>query len=120
VARVSLRAPEREAGAVEQLEDVEVVLLERQREREHVEVAERPPRLDRARLAPVLGEERALAGDGGIRVEEAVDRVDPEVRHPEPVGVRVDEGHPEPAARVLPERPALDGCLRLAHWPGPV
>ena len=93
------------------LEDVPVVLLEGERERHHVEVAQRPARLDRPRLPAVLRQEGPLAGRARIGVEEAVDGVQAEVGHPEPVGVRVHERDAQAAAGLLADRAALAGRL---------
>ena len=49
--RSARRAPQRQTGQREAVEDVEVVGLERDREGEHVEVAERAVALERAQRA---------------------------------------------------------------------
>ena len=95
-----------------------VVLLERKGERDDVEVAERPPGLDGARLlARLVRKEGPLAEGARVVVQEAVDRVKAEVGHPEPVGVRVHEGDPELAARLLADRSALAGRTQVFQGP---
>ena len=43
-------------------------------------------------------QEKALADDVVEGVEEAIDRLEPEVRHPDPVGVREGQGHAQTTA----------------------
>ncbi len=103
--RIVMRAllgAERNAGQPQQGEDVGVVPLERHRERHHVEVAHRRLRLKReqrraggdlfSKLA--LGrQEKALADDVRLFVEELVHRLKSQVGHPDEVGVRKRQRH---------------------------
>jgi hypothetical protein len=69
-----------------------------------------------ARLAGRLGKEDALAEDVGLGVRDPVDGVEPQVRHPEPPDVRVDERHPQAPAGLLAHRSGLQaGPLHGAH-----
>ena len=69
-------ASQRQPGECEDIEHVQVVGLERDREREDVEVAERPVALERAQgprppRARAVGQERALDGDPRVVVQDA-------------------------------------------------
>jgi hypothetical protein len=107
-----------EAAQREQAQDVDVVALVGDREADHVEVGERPLRLQRERRAlralhldDVGGvrQEHALADHVGQRVEVPVDRLEAQVRHPHRVGVGVHECHGDLAAPVLADRALLSG-----------
>src|SRR5207247_6508978 len=56
-----------------------------------------------------IGEEEPLAHDVGKRVQMAVDRLEAEVRHPDGVGVRVDEGDRDLPTPVLAHGALLVG-----------
>jgi hypothetical protein len=101
---------------------VQVIVLERDGERDHVEVPKRCVRLEARERTPgalellpvdVLGEKNPLAGDVAKAVEHPIDALEAEVRHPDVVEVRVDEGHPEGPR----EGQALEPHLRLVEGP---
>ena len=92
----------RHAGEPEHRQDVRVVPLERDRERDDVEVARQRLRLERhqRRLRRELflqllfrRKKDALAHDVVVRVEELINRLKAEIRHPNPVRVGKCEGH---------------------------
>ena len=131
VALVAIGGPQREAGPIQELEQVDEVVLEGEREGHHVELAERRARLHRARRAAVLRQEHPLAAGGVVVVEEPVDGVEAEVGHRHPLGVRVAQGHPEAATGVLADGAARQGggihprpplchpvTRRHSPWPG--
>jgi hypothetical protein len=97
------RGPQRrESRGGEDVDDVQVVGLERDRERQELEVAERPPRLERHHLAAALiaiEKKRPLAAHPRMAREDLEHRLEPEIRHPDGVGVGVDEADVEIAAR---------------------
>ena len=103
----ALGGPARNAGEAQQREHVDIVPLERHRERHDVEVADRrlrferhERRLGREQLLQLLfgRQEHPLAHDVIFGVEEPVDRLEPEVRHSDPVGVRKGERHAQTIA----------------------
>ena len=116
---------ERDAGQAEDLEDVEVVVLEGDREGHRVEIPERRVGLE-AREGPagalelgllgVVRQEGPLAGHVGHPAEHPVDALEAQVRHPDEVQVRVHDGHP-PRAR---ERHAPRGTPRPREGTGAV
>ena len=106
----------RNAGEPQQRQHVDVVPLEGHRERDDVEVADRrlrferqQRRLRRRQLGQLLlrRQEEPLADDVVLGVEQAVDRLEAEVRHPDPVGVR------ETPARRADDRRAASGRSRF-------
>jgi hypothetical protein len=118
VVRAAVGRAQRDAGHVQQPQDVDVVPLVRHREADHLEVGQRPLGLERQRrrrspshLVEVgrIGEEDALADHVAQRVQVAVDRLEAEVGHADGVGVRVDERDRDAAAPVLADRPLLLG-----------
>ncbi len=124
VARPAVLRPQRDAGEAQHLQHVQVVVLERDREGDRVELPQRRPGLEaRERAAGplelglvlVVGQEGALADDVRGPVEQPVDGLEPQVRHPDEVEVGPDERHPERAraGHVLEEH------LRLAKGPVP-
>ena len=95
------RRVSRHAGEPQQREDVDVVPFERHGKREHVEVAGRRLRFKRQQrraARDLLGElllrrqEHSLAHHIVLRVEQAIQGLEAEVRHPDPVRVRKREG----------------------------
>ncbi len=102
----SLLGVDRQPGPPQQRDDVGVVPLERDRERHHVEVGDGRLRFERdepgaTRLELGQGrlrrQEEPLADDVVEIVEQPVDGLEAEVRHPDVVAVRERQGHPEPA-----------------------
>jgi len=113
-ARTSGASPERDAGQRQAVEHVHVVRLEGERERDHVEVAERAVLLEGAQRARPLGaravgEEGAVGGDARILGQDAEHGLEAQVRHADCVGVRVDEADGERAAGAGPKETALGG-----------
>ena len=100
-------APHRDP-AVERPQDVDDVHLPRERPRQQAEIGERRPALERDGGLPLLVEE-PLAHDVGYPVQEPVDPLEAEVRHPDLVGVRKTEGQPVGAESVRLLREALAG-----------
>ena len=107
MARPAFGRVDRNAGEPQEREDVDVVPLERHGKREHVEVAHRRLRLKRDQRRPARDQfgqlllrrqEHALAHHVVLRVEEAVDGLEAEIRHPDPVSVGKREGHTQPVA----------------------
>ncbi len=105
----------RDPRLVQEAHHVDVVALVGDREPDEVEVRQRTPGLERQRHGPgpralrqvlVVRDEHALAHDVGALVQVPVDRLEAEVRHPDGVGVGVDQGHGDLAAPVL-----ADGAL---------
>ena len=83
-----------------------------------MKVGQRPERLERERLRLCaahlvqigrLGHEHALADDVGHRVQVAVDGLETEIRHPDRVGVGIDEGDGDLAAPILDHGSLLFG-----------
>ena len=114
VPRSALAPAQRDVRPVEHLQEVDVVLLEGDREGDAAEIVERPPGLDRQRHAGAVGEE-ALARPLGIAVDHLVDPLEAQARHRHVVGVGI--GERQPVARVGRER--LHGALGGADR-GPV
>ena len=116
VAFAALLALEGDARRRQEPQEVDVVHLPGDRERDEREVAERRVRLERSRpaeVAVVLHEE-AVARDVFLAVEEAVDPLEPEVRHPDLVGVREAERDARPPVAGQALRGALGGEQRAA------
>jgi hypothetical protein len=118
IARPALGRPQRDAGQAEHVEDVQVVVLERHREGHHVELAQRGAAVQAGErragalelgAVHVVGEERALADDVRLRVQELVDTLEAEVGHPHEVEVRPAQRDPERA----PPVEGGEGHLRL-------
>ena len=118
IARVPLGGARLHAREPQHRHDVGVVPLERDREREDVEIVNGRLGLDRdERLAPreqggqiLLGrQEHALADDALVGVEQPVDGLQAEVGHPDEVGVRERERHAQPAAVGLAHRSHFAG-----------
>ena len=95
----------RDAGQPQHREHVGVVPLERHRERQDVEVADEGLRLERhergargleRRDLALRRQERPLAHDAVLGVEQTVDRLEAQVRHADEVGVGKGERHPQP------------------------
>ena len=108
------RAAEREAGERQAVEHVHVVGLERDREGDDVEVAERAILLERAEVSDAhrardVGQEGAIDGDARIVGQQAKHRLEPQVRHADRVAVRVDEADRERPARPGREQATLGG-----------
>ena len=100
----------RDAGQAQQREHIDVVPLERHREGDDVKIADRRLRLERDQRRPggqqilkflLRRQEHALAHHIVFRVEEAVDGLKAEVRHPDPVGVREGQGDAQTIAMRL-------------------
>ncbi len=107
VERVPAGGARLESGQAQHRQNVRVVPLERHGEGEDVEVAHRRLRFDgQERLAPpqeirqllLRRQEHALAHDALVGVEEAVDGLQPQIRHPDEVGVRKRQRHAQPSA----------------------
>ena len=86
----------------EHRQDVRVIPFERDRERDDVEVARQRLRLERHQRRPggqllfqllFRRKKDALAHDVVVRVEELINRLKAEIRHPNPVRVGKCEGH---------------------------
>ena len=95
--RVRASRARRHPGQPQHRDDVRVVPLERDRERDHVEVADGRLRFERQqRRGPTRAAPAVPASAAGTRartprrqvVEEPVDRLEAEARHPDEVGVR--------------------------------
>src|SRR5213594_3021376 len=120
--RAPLPAPERDAGQRQAVEHVHVVRLEGERERDHVEVAKRAVLLEGAQGARPLGaravgEEGAVGGDARVLRQDAEHGLEPQVRHADCVGVRIDEADGEWAARAGAKQTSLGGATigRMGH-----
>ncbi len=94
-------------GQSKQRDDVRVIPLERDGEREDVEFVDRRLRFDADERRPVgqlrgqlrlRRQEHPLADDVVFSVEQLVDRLEAEVRHPDEVGVGKRERDAEPSA----------------------
>ena len=105
----AVRRQRGDPGELEHLDQMDQIGFEGDRERHHVEAAYRAPALERAQGEsgpPVLvhfgpvGEEEPLAHRAGQEVEEAVDRLEAHVGHPERVAVRVADGDPQSSGAV--------------------
>src|SRR5262249_21199678 len=90
----------------------DVVPLVRDREPDQVELGEGALGLERERAAAYplilrkvlgIGQEHSLADNVGEGVQMSVDGLEPEVRHPDGVGVRIDESERDAATPVLPD-----------------
>ena len=104
--------PERDSRRPEEAHRVDVVPFVRDREPDQVEVGERTLGLERegAGAGPLVlrdvlrvRQEHPLADDAGQLVQVAIDRLEPQVGHPDRVGVGVDESERDPAPPVLPD-----------------
>ena len=91
---------------------IEIVGLERDRKGDHVEAAERLAALegDQALAARAdvralvgIGQKGAVGGDARVGFEDVVDGLEAEIRHPEPVDVRIDDAEPDIAAAMALE-----------------
>ena len=101
IAGPAVRGPQRDAGQAQHAQDVDVVVLEGDRERHHVEAGAGESRVSTvARGCPVRSSSSASTSSGrkarsqrtsGVRVQHLVDAVEAEVRHPDVVEVRVAE-----------------------------
>jgi hypothetical protein len=98
VAGTAVAPPQRHARAVEQLQQVDVVLLERDREGDAAEVADRRARLQRDGRSLAV-EEEALAGPVGAPMHQLEGALEAEARHADVVAVGVAEGEPVPRVR---------------------
>ena len=105
--RGAIRGEPGNAGQPQQRQHVRVVPLERYRERDHVEVADRRLRLERherrarRKLRRELGlgrQEHPFANDVVFSVEEFVDGLEAQIRHPHEVRVRERQHDTELAA----------------------
>ena len=111
VAPSAILGTERNPGHPQHLDDVEVVVLEGNREGDHVEVAKRRARLE-ARERPdgasllFFGEEGALAHDLRKGVEVRVDALEAEIRHSDVIEIRI--GKDDPQRTVGLARPQVD------------
>src|SRR5207253_320965 len=113
--RAPLPAPEGNAGQPQAVEHVHVVGLERERERDHVEVAERAVPLEGAQGpgplgARAVGEKSAVGGDARVLGQDAEHGLEPQIRHADCVGVRIDEADGEWAARAGAKETSLGGA----------
>ena len=120
-------------GHPQHAQDVEIVSLEGNRKREDVEVGERTAALERDEaLAAIaesfalvgVGQEGAICGDGRIGFEDVEHGLEAEVRHPEPVGVGIDDADGNVAAGLARvehffARDALERALTRVHSPTP-
>src|SRR5438034_3893565 len=102
--RAALPTAERDTGQTEAVEDVQVVALEGDRERHHVEVADGAVLLEgsqraRPRGAVAVGQEGAVAGDARILGQEPEHGLEAEVRHRDRIRVRVDEAYRQRTTR---------------------
>ena len=127
VVRRAVGGAQRNPRQAQQCQHVGVVPLERDRQREDVELANQRLRLERhepasrvpQRLDLALGrQERALADDAILGVEERIDRLEAEIGHPDEIGIGKGERHPQPAAMGLPHvtdllRQEIAGLLAL-------
>ena len=104
--RARLR-PRPQSRQAHQRQDVRVVPLEGHRESQHVEVGDRGLRFDgqeRRAGRELRGELRLgrqkhpLADDVGFGIEQLVDRLKAQVRHPDEIGIRKGQRHAQPAA----------------------
>ena len=102
VAGSAIRRSYLQAGETEHRQNVRVVPFERHGERDDVEVARKRLRLERHQrrlrrelfLQLLLGRKKeSLAHGIVVRVEQLIDRLKAEIRHPDPVRVRKREGH---------------------------
>ena len=112
--RPSRTPAQRQAGRFEHVEDVQVVGLEGDGEREHVEVAERPVALERPqRLRPTgtwtVRHESPLDRDVRIVVQQPEHCLEPQVGHADRVGVGVDQADRERPPGTGGEEPPLGG-----------
>ena len=105
---VASLAPHRDPGLLERAQDVDDVHLPGERPRQEAEIGKRRPALEGHRGLPLLVEE-PLAHDIGNPVEEPVDPLEAQVRHPDLVGVREPEGQPVGAEAVRLLGEALAG-----------
>jgi hypothetical protein len=101
MARGALDRVARHAGEAEEREDVDVVPFERDGKRDDVEVPDRGLRLEREQWRPggdqfgklLLGrQKKPFAHDVRFGVEEAIHRLQAEIGHADPVGIREGQG----------------------------
>ena len=118
IVRPAVAGAQRDLRQIEQAQDVDVVALIGDREADHLEIGQRALRLERQRrrrCPPHLlevrgfGHEHALADHVGQRIEMAIDRLEAEVRHPDSVGIGIDERDRDAAAPVAVHGPLLGG-----------
>ena len=108
VALVAILAPHRDARGLERAQDVDDVHFPRERPGDQPEIRQRRARLEGDRGFALLVEE-PLAGEIRDPVEEAIDPLEPEVGHPDLVGVRKAEGQTVGAEAVRLLREAFQG-----------
>ncbi len=118
---VAFVAPRRDPGGREDVDDVQVVGLERDREREKLELAQRPPPLERHHRAGglvTIREEGALAAHPRMARQDLEHRLEAEVGHPDRIGVGVDEtdGEIPAAARAEEHLLLFEALLRACSW----
>ena len=108
--RVAFGSVSRDTGQPEKRQDVHVVPFERHGERDDVELADRRLRFERDEgrfRGEQLGEllfrrqKHALAGDVVLGIQQAVNRLESEVRHPDPIGIGKGKRDPQATARWL-------------------
>src|SRR6266487_3064294 len=90
---VALLTPHRDAGRSQGLDDMDDVHLPRERPGEQSEFRQARPALKGDRRLAVL-EKESLADEVRYPVEEPVDPLEAQIRHPDLVGVRESERHP--------------------------
>src|SRR5262249_47031813 len=80
---VTLAAPRRDAGQLEQRDDVQIVGLERNGERDDIELGDATARFERTQIAAfddatliLVRQERPLADDAWVRVENLIHRLE--------------------------------------------
>ena len=95
VPRAAVAPAQGDAGAVQHLEEVDVVLFEGDREGDAAEVVHRPAGLERDRHADAVREE-ALARPVRPLVDQLVDALEPQARHADVVAVGIRQSQPVP------------------------
>ena len=107
IAFAALRGLRLDLAQSEQLQDVEVIHLERDGKAQHLKVIERRlclhahdwrARILIARDLRALRQEDALTGRIASLVQEVIDDVEAEIRHADEVGIGIDEGKARPRA----------------------